>query len=62
MRVWMTVIYPVNVEVEFDTKRFEDDDYIESKQEEAKDLADNILTTSTIKPVIHAAQWDELVE
>lgn len=58
----MTVIYPISVEVDFDESRRGDEEYLEQKREEAKDLSEKILESSTIKPVIHDSSEPELIE
>ena len=37
-------------------------DYIYEKQEEAKDIASNIIETSTIKPYIHNSSCPDMIE
>jgi hypothetical protein len=61
-KIFVSVIFPVEVEIEFDENKNDDMDYIYEKQEEAKDIASNIIETSTIKPYIHNSSCPDMIE
>lgn len=62
MKTRVTVIYPVTVEIDFDQRKADDEDYLEEKRDEAKNLADQYIQSSPPRPVIHEADIDELIE
>ena len=55
MKVQLTVVFPVEVEIDVDVTKLNDDDYICQKRDEAKNIASKIIEPSTIKPIIHNA-------
>ena len=61
-KIWVSVNFPVQVELEFDNSKSSDEDYIEQKQEEAKDIAAEILNTSSIEPVINDSESSDMIE
>ena len=62
MKTKVTVIYPVTVEIDFDQRKSDDEDYLEEKRDEAKNLADKFIQSSPPCPVIHESDIDELIE
>lgn len=62
MKTQVTVIFPFTFDIEFDPKKANDDDYVEAKRNEAKDLADYYLEQGGVKPVIHESSVDALIE
>jgi len=64
-KVWVSITYPVRVEIEFDKRRVDDDDYIEQKQDEACEKAFRFLDDNPASPrdfVIHDSEIPELIE
>lgn len=62
MKVQVTVIFPVTVEVDYAPQKARDEDYVEAKRNEAKDLAGKYLEQGCVKPVIHDSQVHALIE
>jgi hypothetical protein len=61
-KIWITVSYPVSIEIEFDAGKIMDDEYIAQKREEAKTLSESVMETTGIKPVISDAELPGLIE
>lgn len=61
-KIWVLVNFPIQIELEFDRSKSSDEDYIERKQKEAKDIAAAILNTSFIRPIIHDSELSDMIE
>ena len=66
MKVKVTVVYPITVEIDLDVKRAVDDpidhEYLLEKREEAKTIADGLFPFSSLDPVIHDCDIPVLIE
>ena len=58
-KLWVSVCFPIRVKIDFDASKIMEDDYVEEKQEEAKNIAKDILIEhgTSIRPFIHDACW-----
>jgi hypothetical protein len=61
-KIWVSVSFPVRIEVDFDCSRIMDDDYIEEMQDKAKDIAVDILKSEKPFPIIHDSEIPALIE
>ena len=63
-KVWVTVCYPVKVEVEFDSDKVNNKEYVTEKRNEAKYEANNLMRTTGMNPhaIIHDAELPMLIE
>ena len=69
MNKMVTVIFPVtfnldDMDIKVDMKRIKkgDEKYISQLQEQVKDFAGQLFEISSVDPVIHSSDIDELVE
>lgn len=60
--VSVTVIYPITFTLNIDRNKLNDDEYVESKQNEALDKADQYMQSSSPKPLIHDSDCPELID
>ena len=61
-KVRVSIMYPVYVDLDIDYDQVNDDDYIMSKQSEAKDIADKIMEATPPNPFVHDCDIQAMIE
>lgn len=58
----VTVAYPISVQIDVDLTQLTDDEYVEQKRNEAKDLADKAMEENFPEPLVIDSEFSGLIE